>query len=131
MSEVVQPQNDKGESHRIYVIVSYVCLFFFPIISVILAYVKRQETVGTIYFAHIQFLLRTFWGGVIAFLLSFVLIPALSFAAYSESFGVMVFLAGAASLFSFVVWAWYLVRVIFGFIKALSRQPVKEKTWLL
>ena len=35
------------------------------IIGAILAYVKRDDMRGTIYFDHIQFLLRTFWGSLI------------------------------------------------------------------
>lgn len=140
-----QPQqNDEEKQLRTYMIVAYILLFITPLsfVGAILTYIKRAEAKDTIYFNHAQFILRTFWGGALAFLLSFVVIPVLGvaaipasvgLAAYSgpSSFGLMTIVIGAFTLFSFVVWLWYLVRVIFGLIKVIDHKTVKEKTWLI
>ena len=80
------------------------------IIGAILAYVKRDDMRGTIYFDHIQFLLRTFWG----FLLVITFIGAI--------LGVPLLV---------VVCFWYLFRVVVGIVRLIDNQPVTPDGWLM
>ena len=81
--------------------------------GVIMAYVKRDEMVGTIYHNHMLFLIRTFWvsliGGLIGLVLSLVLI------------GIPILIA---------VCIWYVYRMIFGLVRLLDGKPVDPYRWL-
>lgn len=74
------------------------------IIGAIVAYVKRDDMRGTIYFDHIQFLLRTFGGSLIGFAVGFLLV---------------------------VVCFWYLFRVVVGIVRLIDNQPVTPDGWLM
>ena len=82
--------------------------------GVIMAYAKRNELRGTIYFDHIQFLLKTFWitviGSAIGYVLLFVLVGFLILP---------------------LVWAWYVFRVIAGFLRLRENRSVTPTGWLM
>lgn len=84
------------------------------IVGVILAYLKRDEMKGTVYYDHMQFLIRTFWvsliGTVLGVVLSIVVI------------GVFVLIA---------VGVWYIFRVVVGIVKLLDNKPVTPTGWLM
>ena len=87
----------------------------FAIVGVIIAYIKRPETQGTMWESHITYAIRTFWlglaGVVIGLILTFILIGIL------------------------VLWAvaiWFLVRAIVGLVQALNGKPIADpQTWLI
>ncbi|QRQ83359.1 hypothetical protein JQU52_11395 [Paralysiella testudinis] len=85
-----------------------------PIVGVILAYIKRDEMQGTVYYDHMQFLIKTFWvsltGMVIGAILMLVLI------------GYLVLLA---------VGVWYIFRVVLGIVKLLDNKPVTPDGWFM
>ena len=78
------------------------------IIGLVINYVKRDETVGTLYESHFNWQIRTFWWGlvwtIVGIVLSFIMI-------------------GFAVLF--VVWIWAIYRVVKGFLKLNDNQPVQ------
>ena len=82
--------------------------------GVIMAYAKRNELRGTIYFDHIQFLLKTFWitviGSAIGYVLLFVLVGFLILP---------------------LVGAWYVFRVIAGFLRLRDNRSVTPTGWLM
>ena len=88
------------------------------IIGAIVAYVKRDDMRGTIYFDHIQFLLRTFWGSLIGFAAGFLLIITL--------IGAIIGVPLVA-----VVCFWYLFRVVVGIVRLIDNQPVTPDGWLM
>ena len=88
------------------------------IIGAILAYVKRDDMCGTIYFDHIQFLLRTFWGSLIGFAVGFLLVITFIGA-----------ILGVPLLV--VVCFWYLFRVVVGIVRLIDNQPVTPDGWLM
>ena len=88
------------------------------IIGAIVAYVKRDDMRGTIYFDHIQFLLRTFWGSLIGFAVGFLLIITLIGAIIGVPLVVLVCF-------------WYLFRVVVGFVRLIDNQPVTPDGWLM
>ncbi len=84
------------------------------IAGVIMAYVKRDDTRGTMLESHITYLIRTFWiafiGGIAGLVLQFVLI------------GYLVLLA---------VWIWYIYRVVKGFVAYNDGKPIADpEGWL-
>ena len=74
------------------------------IIGAIVAYVKRDDMRGTIYFDHIQFLLRTFWGSLIGFVVGFLLVITF----IGAILGVPLVVA---------ICFWYLFRVVVGVVR--------------
>ena len=88
------------------------------IIGAIVAYVKRDDMRGTIYFDHIQFLLRTFWGSLIGFVAGFLLIITFIGAILGVPLVVLVCF-------------WYLFRVVAGIVRLIDNQPVTLDGWLM
>lgn len=80
MTQVYPPENGKGLSmrqltHLIYGLfalglLSAGFLGVATVAAVVLAYVKRSDAVGTIYAAHFDWVLKTFWWGLLWFVLS-------------------------------------------------------------
>lgn len=88
------------------------------IIGAIVAYVKRDDMRGTIYFDHIQFLLRTFWGSLIGFVVGFLLVITF----IGAILGVPLVVA---------ICFWYLFRVVVGIVRLIDNQPVTPDGWLM
>lgn len=88
------------------------------LIGAIVAYVKRDEMRGTIYFDHIQFLLRTFWGSLVGLVAGGLLV--LTF------IGLIIGLP-----LIFAVCIWYLFRVVVGIVRLIDNKPVTPDGWLM
>ncbi|OAM31298.1 hypothetical protein A7P95_01490 [Eikenella longinqua] len=88
------------------------------IVGAIVAYVKRDDMRGTIYFDHVQFLLRTFWGSLIGLAVSALLIITF----IGMILGVPLF---------FLVCLWYLFRVVAGIVRLIDNKPVSAESWLI
>lgn len=84
------------------------------LIGVIVAYVKRKDLQGTIYYDHFSYLIRTFWVELIFSLIGFVLA-----------------FVGIGIIILALVGIWTLVRVVYGLIKVLDKKPVNPKSWLV
>lgn len=84
------------------------------VVAVIIAYLKRDEATGTLWRAHFDYAIRTFWIGlavmVASILLAFVVIGI---------FGLL------------ALGVWWLVRSIFGLLKAIDRRPIPNPESLL
>ncbi len=89
-----------------------VILPILPIIGVVLAYVFRVDAVGVLT-SHYQYMIRTFWIGMLYFLIS----------------ALTVFIV-IGFLLSFITLIWWIIRVIIG-LRALSRNEpiVNPQTW--
>ena len=82
------------------------------LVGVIMAYVKRGEMQGTVFYNHMQYLIKTFWVSLIGFFIG----------------GLTLALAvGGLSLI--VVSVWFVYRVVAGFIKLYERKPVSAEGW--
>ncbi len=83
------------------------------IAGVIVAYLKKEEAVGTWIEKHFEYQIRTFWisliVGAIGFLLSFIAI-------------------GVAVIIADIVW--FIYRVIKGWIALNDEKPVDPQSWL-
>lgn len=82
------------------------------IAGVIVAYVKRDDMIGTYYHDHLIFLIRTFWASLI-----FTVV------------GVMLafFVIGIPILWAIGIW--YLFRVVYGFVKLMDNKTVTTTGW--
>jgi uncharacterized membrane protein len=78
------------------------------IVGVIINYVKRDETAGTIYESHFDWQIRTFWWGLAWGVLGFILL----------------FAFGLGFVVWFVAGIWAIYRVVKGFLKLNDNQPV-------
>jgi uncharacterized membrane protein len=78
------------------------------IVGVVINYIKRDETAGTIYESHFDWQIRTFWWGLAWSVLGFILLFAL----------------GLGLLIWFVAGIWAIYRVVKGFLKLNDNQPV-------
>lgn len=120
MSQVYPPEDGKGLSlrnltHLIYGLfalglLSAGFLGVATIAAVVLAYVKRSDAIGTVYAAHFDWVLKTFWWGLLWFVLALI------------------------TLFIFIGWViglatvvWLVYRVIKGWLALLNGQaPTAE-----
>lgn len=82
MSQLQQPEHETGLSlknlmHVIYALfsVGMVSAVFSlaAIAAVVVAYYKRSEVAGTVYAAHFDWIIKTFWWGLLWFIVSWIL----------------------------------------------------------
>lgn len=114
----LQPAND---SQRTMMYITY-ALFGLGIIlggisaiaGVILAYIKRVDMQGTAYHDHMCFLIRTFWGTFVGFIL-----------------GILLSLMGIGILVIWCVGIWYIFRVIYGAVKLFDNKSVTPTGWFM
>ena len=78
------------------------------VVGVIVNYVKRDDTKGTVYESHFDWQIRTFWWGLAWAVLGMVLVLA----------------AGLGFLVLFVAWIWAIYRVVKGWLKLAENKPV-------
>ncbi|MDG6247742.1 hypothetical protein GNY91_09815 [Glaesserella parasuis] len=87
----------------------------FPsLVGVIIAYMKRQETEGTIYQEHFRYLIKTFWVGLIGAVL-----------------GTLTLFFGIGLIILVVFSIWYAIRVVYGLVKVLDKKSVNSASWLV
>lgn len=129
---VTQMQIQKN--NRMWMIVMYLCFiggitilpFVATLAGVIIAYVKRDDVKDTVYYAHCNWLIKTFWYPFIIMILALIVVALGMVIPY-----VGFILAICAYLVLFVISIWYIVRVIYGFIKLLNDQSVNPDSWFL
>ena len=114
MSYQPNPVPNQEESNRTIVLVAYVLgavgIFtaFIPIlIALIICYVKRGESTGTIYYSHYDWLISTFWIGMFWFVVAMI----------TMVFGVGFIVYGILSL-------WLLYRFVKGLLRFSERKAV-------
>ena len=120
------------KENKAYMITMYVFYFlgmtFLPIVGmlvgVIMAYCKRRKMLGTIYFEHCTWLIRTFWYPIWANIILALLFITVWIIPIVGGFAI----ATIHVLFP-LVGIWYIARVIFGFIKLLMNQGVNADSW--
>ncbi|UOO82884.1 hypothetical protein LVJ83_05330 [Uruburuella testudinis] len=83
------------------------------LVGVIMAYVKRGDMRHTLYYNHMQYLIKTFWYSVLGFFIG----------------GITLALA-VGGLILVVVSIWFIYRVVAGFIKLYDGKSVSPEGWL-
>jgi uncharacterized membrane protein len=116
MTQAYPPHDDKGLSmrnltHLIYGLFSLGLLSagFFGIATIgaiVLAYLKRGDAAGTVYAAHFDWIIRTFWWSLLWFALS--------------ALATFIFIGWLTGLIALV---WVVYRVIKGWLALFDNQP--------
>lgn len=114
MNYTPNPVSSPEENHRTIVLVAYVLgavgIFtaFVPVlIALIICYVKRGESSGTIYYSHYDWLISTFWIGMLWAVIAFL---------------TWVFIVGI--VIYCVLGVWLLYRFVKGLLRFSERKAV-------
>ncbi|MBR6877498.1 MAG: hypothetical protein IKN18_05400 [Neisseriaceae bacterium] len=112
-------QNFAGENeHRKYTFIVYglyvASFFVLPsiFVGVIIAYIKRNETYGTVDYSHMQYLIRTFWVTLIGVVV-----------------GTFLIIIGIGWLILLATVIWFAYRLIMGVMRLLDNQEVNPYVW--
>ncbi len=115
MSDQINPATNPEDANRTIVLIAYVLgavgIFtaFIPIlIALIICYVKRGESIGTIYYSHYDWLISTFWIGAFWFVVSMITM-------FAFGFGMIVY---------FLLSLWLLYRFVKGLLRFSERKAV-------
>ncbi|WGF89044.1 GYF domain-containing protein [Marinivivus vitaminiproducens] len=84
------------------------------IVGVMIAYVRKDTAIGMELESHYDWQIRTFWWGLVFFLLSFITTPVL---------------IGIPAMA--VTWIWFTYRVIKGWVRLMKREPIDDPTGLI
>jgi uncharacterized membrane protein len=102
---------------------------FTAIVGVVLAYIKRAESRGTIWESHFTSLIWLFWVGIAVFIAWVALIiggvVGLLFNVDHDTLPPLAGLLPAAWLLSFVYLVWYVYRTVRGLLRALDGMPYR------
>jgi uncharacterized membrane protein len=114
MSEQSDVQVVNSGSSRTLAIVTYATyLLGLGIIGLIIAYVKRPDSRGSVFESHFTYAIRTFWISFLGFLI-----------------GGLLSVIGIGLLIMVAVGIWLIVRCVKGIIKALDSNPIDNPaTW--
>lgn len=108
LAKLSQEQRDISYIYAIYALFALGIFGLVPAIGgVIMAYAKRNELRGTIYFGHLQFLLKTFWITLIFSIIGYF---------------TLIFLIGFPILL--LTFGWYTFRVVSGFLRLRENRSI-------
>ena len=83
------------------------------VIAIIIAYLKRDDAAGTAYEAHFTWLIRSFWLGLVGYVVGGVLIFAI---------------IGFAVLAAVSIWLLY--RIVKGWLYLYENKPLEPRAWV-
>ena len=114
LAKLSQEQRDISYVYVIYVLFVLGIFGLVPVAGVIMAYAKRNDLRGTIYFDHLQFLLKTFWITLIFSIIGYF---------------TLIFLIGFLILP--LTYGWYIFRVVAGFLRLRENRAITPDGWLM
>ena len=79
----------------------------FAIAGLIVAYIKRDDAVGSYLASHFGWLIRTFWWGMLW-----------------SAIGVILMIVGVGFIILAVVWVWWVYRIIKGWLRLSEKREV-------
>jgi uncharacterized membrane protein len=82
------------------------------VVAVIIAYLKRGDAAGTPSEAHIEWLIRTFWMGLLGYIIG----------------GVLVFVVIGFAVLTLVS-IWMLYRIVKGWLYLYENKPLDSRAW--
>ena len=111
-------ESNKTLTTIIYGLYAFSCLFgITAIVAIVINYIKKEDVAGTIFESHFRWQIRTFWFGLLWWLLAWGVFWVLGL--LTLGIGMMVLW-----ILPFGVFAWYLYRVIIGWIKLNDNKTV-------
>jgi uncharacterized membrane protein len=78
-----------------------------PVAGVIINYARREEAAGTLYESHFRWQIRTFWWSLLW-----------------SALGTATFLLGVGALILFAAMAWYIYRIVKGWLRLSENKPM-------
>lgn len=118
-NDIIQHGQPGQDNLRTYTMIVY-ALYALSLVSgitapagVIMAYLKRADAAGTVYQSHLQYLIKTFWYGLLGMAVGWITL-----------FVLIGFLIMA------VVGVWFVYRIVAGFVKLCDNKPVSAEGWL-
>ena len=132
MSGAAQAPTAEASDARLFALVCYglflgaLATGFTAIVGVVLAYIKRADTSGTIWESHFTSLIRLFWVGIAVFVVWVALIiggvVGLVANVDHDSIPPLAALFPVAWLVSLVYLVWYIYRTVKGLLRAIDGQ---------
>lgn len=126
------PTAEPGDA-RLFALVSYGLFLaalvtgFTAVVGVVLVYIKRADTRGTIWESHFTNLIRLFWLGLAVFAVWLVLVIGgvigVANGIEHDTIPPLAALFPVAWLLSLVYLVWYVYRAARGLLRALDNQP--------
>lgn len=80
----------------------------FAVAGLIVAYIKRDDAVGTFLASHYSWLIRTFWWGVLW-----------------TTIGIILAIVAVGFIVLAVVWVWWVYRIIKGWLRLTEKREVQ------
>ena len=112
-AEVLRQDGDRTYVMAMYALFALAfATFVMPVAGIILAYVKRGDMSDSVYNNHADYLIKTFWGGLVGFILS----------------KITAFI-GIGYVLLFLVSVWFAYRLAAGFIKLTNNKRTSLNTW--
>jgi uncharacterized membrane protein len=115
------PESDAGRARDLrtltHILYALYALHWFTggisiVVAVIIAYLKRGDAVGTAVEPHIQWLIRTFWMGLIGYIIGAALVFVV---------------IGFAVLTAVSIWMLY--RIVKGWLYLYENKPLDPRAW--
>ena len=104
------PENDKLAVHVIFALYAANLIFQIPIvIAVIIAYLKRGDVQGTYLETHVRWQIRTFWLWLLMVVVG----------------GLTIWIPGIGALILGFAYLWLIYRVVKGWLKLSSEEPIQ------
>jgi uncharacterized membrane protein len=135
VSDAASPATAEASDARLFALICYglflaaLATGFTAFVGVVLAYIKRADTRGTIWESHFAGLIRLFWIGLVVFAvwLGLVIGGVMGVASGIDG-NTIPPLAGLfpiAWLLSLVYLVWYVYRTVRGLLRALDNMPYR------
>lgn len=118
MNQEITPTPSPATDPKTYTIIIYILMTLglftgvFGLVAVIMAYIKKEDFKGTVYYDHMVYLIKTFWAGLTAAIVGIILMIIL--------IGWIIFIAA---------YIWFIYRITLGFINLLDGKPVSTTSW--
>ena len=112
-AEVLRQDGDRTYVMAMYALFALAfATFVMPVAGIILAYVKRGDMSDSVYNNHADYLIKTFWGGLVGFILS----------------KITAFI-GIGYVLLFLVSVWFAYRLAAGFVRLTDNKRMSLDTW--
>ncbi|MDR2243966.1 MAG: hypothetical protein LBE15_00960 [Burkholderiales bacterium] len=127
MAYVLLPESQEVAARNITTIVYalYAVALVVPltaIAAIVMNYVKKDDMKGTLYESHFRWQINTFWFTLLWSLLSVLLALPLIVLFFMG----FVFLYWPAFAFLFIVFIWYIYRIVKGWLRLSEKKPMYE-----
>jgi len=119
--------NARQETMMVYIAFAVAIFFgfFATLIGVMYAYVRRNDIKDTVYYSHMNYLIRLFWWQLVLVLVGCagLIYGLVRFLRFDQAPNMTLFFA--VIIWFALVTLWFLVRMVLGFIRFNDARPIK------